>query len=135
MAAIGGDITEVRYSHPTLGPGVFFAKAGETSTLDLGGVRSNDETSGIDGSGEPVFQLTNTRGSMEMVVSNDDKEREDLFKAIELAGSPIMADWTMLHSNGTIYGMSGKPVGDLNGDLMAATFTLKVSGTKVRKIQ
>ena len=135
MAAIGGDITEVRYSHPTLGSGVFFAKAGETSTLNPGGIRSNDEDQGMDGSGEPIYQLTRTRGYLEMVVSNDDKEHEDLFKAIALAGDPVSAEWTMTHINGTIYGMTGKPVGDLNGDLMAATFTLKVSGTNVRKIQ
>lgn len=49
-------------------------------------------------------------------------------KLADLAGSPLPADWTGTHISGAIHGGKGKPVGDIQGDSGAATFTLKISG-------
>jgi hypothetical protein len=133
--AVGGDIIEITYNHPTLGSGVIYPKASEDSTYDLGGFRSNDEASGIDGGGNMIDQINRVRWSFEVAVSWDMNIREDLDRLVELAGSPVQADWTFTHINGTVFGGTGKPVGDMQGNGNQATFALKVSGGgKLKKI-
>jgi len=135
MAAIGGDILEVTYNHPTLGSGTIFPKAAEDSTLDLGGFRGNDDANMIDGSGGTIRQLNRARWSAEVTVAWDMNSRTELEKLTALAGDPVEADWTFSHINGTVYGGTGAPVGDMQGNGNAATFTLKVSGGgKLKKI-
>lgn len=132
--AVGGDILEVTYNHPTLGSGTFFPKSSESSTYDPGGFRSKDESSGIDGSGTPIDTMNQVRGFFEVTVSNDMNTAMDLEKAAALAASPIAASWVFSCINGVSYGGSGKPVGDLNADVDKATFKLKVAGTVFKKI-
>jgi hypothetical protein len=47
-----------------------------------------------------------------------------------LSASPILADWTFTHINGTIWGGKGKPVGDLNGNTNTAQMSLKIAGER-----
>ena len=128
MAAVGGDIKEVTYNHPTLGSGSFFPKAGEDSTYDLGGLRINDDANGIDGAGNAIIQMNMARWSFEIVISHAMNDREEAQKIKDLASNPQPADWTFSHINGAIYGGKGWPVGDLNFNGNAGTATLKVSG-------
>lgn len=133
--AVGGDIIEATYNHPTVGSGILFAKAAEDSTFDLGGFRSSDEANGVDGGGNMIDQLNRVRWSMDLVVAWDMNTREDLENITAMTESPELADWTFSHVNGTVYGGKGKPVGDLQGNGNAATFPLKVSGGgKLKKI-
>lgn len=133
--AVGGDIVEITFNHPTVGSGVLFPKAGEDSTFDTGGFRSNDDANMVAGNGEMIDQMNRVRWSLEAVIAWDMNTRGDLEKMVELAGSPVEAEWTVTNINGTVYGGTGKPVGDLQGNGNAATFTLKVSGgQKMKKI-
>jgi len=134
MASTGGDILEMRYNHPTLGQGVFYPKSNEGNTFDLGGFRNADDQNMISGDAEPIYQMNRVRSTVEIVVANDMNERNDLQLAIDLASSPIAAEWAISHVNGTVWGMTGKPVGDLQSDVNAATFTLKIGGGIMRKI-
>jgi hypothetical protein len=135
MGAIGGDITEITYNHPTLGSGTIFPKGGEDSTYDLGGFRGADDANMVDGSGAPIRQLNRVRWSFEVSVAWDMNNREELEKLTALAGDPVEAEWTITHINGTVHGGTGAPVGDMQGNGNAATFTLKVSGGgKLKKI-
>jgi len=134
MASNGGDILEVRYSNPDLGDGVFYPKANEGNTLDLGGYRTGDDANMISGDGQPIYQTNLQRGFFEMVVANDMNERNDAFVASQLAASSKETNWTISHINGTVWGVTGKPVGDIQPDTNAATFTLKVSGGIITKI-
>ena len=134
MPTVGGDFIEVRVSHPVLGDHVFFPKSNEGNTFDPGGFKTNDDANGITGSGEPIWQMNNSRGFFEVVVANDANDRNDAQFASDLQSSPIPGDWTFSHVNGVVWGMTGKPVGDINVDTNAATFTLKVSGGKPVKI-
>ena len=132
---VGGDIIEVTYNHPTLGTGTFFPKAGEDSTFDLGGFRSNDEANGVTGSGQTIRQINNVRWSFEVACANDMNIAGELEKINDLSASPVEADWTVSHINGAIYKGKGSPVGDVQANGNAATFTLKVSGGgKMKKI-
>ena len=128
MAAVGGDILEISYNHPTLGTGRFFPKSGEDSTFDYGGIRGNDDANGVDGGGRTIRQLNAVRWSFETVVSWDANLSDELRQMTKLAGDPVEADWTITHINGTVYGGLGAPVGDIQSNGNAATMTLKVSG-------
>jgi len=126
--ATGGDIREIRYTHPTLGSGVIKPKANEDSTLDEGGYRSDDDASMITGDGEMIDKINAVRWSAECTPAWDMNIRADITQMRALAADPVQADWTVDHINGTVWGGTGKPVGDLQGNMNAATFTLKISG-------
>lgn len=133
MAAIGGDIIEITYNHPTLGSGVIYPKAAEDSTFDIGGFRSSDDANMIDGAGQMIDQMNRTRWSVETTVAWDMNTGLTLERLTQLTQSPVFAVWTVTHINGTIYGGKGKPVGDLQGNGNAATFTFKLAGGGVLK--
>lgn len=128
MSAIGGDIIEISYNHPTLGTATIFPKAAEDSTFDLGGFRSNDDANMVDGSGGVITQINRVRWSCEVTVAWDMNSREDLDKLTALAGNPVDAEWTISHFNGSVWRGTGRPVGDMQGNGNAATFPLKISG-------
>lgn len=133
--AVGGDIIEITFNHPTLGSGIIFPKSAEDSTFDPGGFTSNDDDNMIDGSGEMIDQLNRKRWSFEDTIAWDMNTREDLDKMQDLQSDPVLADWTITHINGTVWGGTGKPVGDLKGNGNAATFPLKLAGGgKMKKI-
>jgi hypothetical protein len=133
--AVGGDITEITYNHPTLGAGIVFPKSGEDTTWNLGGFRSNDDNQMVDGSGAMIDQMNRSRWFVESTVSWAMNDRQELEKLVALAESPVPADWTFSHVNGTVYGAKGKPVGDMDSNANQATFTLKVAGGgKLKKI-
>lgn len=135
MGNVGGDILEITFNHPTLGTGILFPKAAEDSTFDLGGKRSNDDANMIDGSGAMIDQINLVRWSFEQTIAWDMNTREDVGRLSELAGDPVLADWTITHINGTVWGGKGKPVGDVQGNGNAATFTLKLGGSgRLKKI-
>lgn len=131
--AVGGDITEITYNHPNLGTGVFYPKAAEDSSYDLGGFTSSDDANSIDGSGEMIDKMNRKRWFFQVVVSWDMNGRQELEKANQLASDPVSAEWTFTHINGTVYRGSGKPVGEITGNANNATFPLKVSGGGVLK--
>lgn len=128
MAVIAGDVTEITYNHPTLGTGTFFPKAGEDSTFDPGGLRSNDDANGVDGAGRSIKQLNRARWSFEGTIANDMNTENDLAKVAALAADPVDADWTFAHINGTVWKGKGSPVGDVGANGNAGTMSLKVSG-------
>lgn len=133
--ATGGDIQEITYNHPDLGSGTIFPKSNEESSFNLGGFRSDDDANGITGSGEMIDKINRVRPSIECTVAWDMNVREDLEKVSAMAESPKLADWTVTHVNGAIYGGKGKPVGDYTGSGNNATFTLKIAGGgKFKKI-
>jgi hypothetical protein len=125
---VGGDITEVTYNHPNLGSGTILPKADESSTYDLGGLRSDDTDSGVDGGGNVIDIMSRKRWSLEFTAAWDMNVRSELEKVVAMAADPIPAKWTFTHINGTVYQGTGKPVGDLQGAGKESTFPLKISG-------
>lgn len=128
MGAVGGDLTEITFNHPTIGQGSLFPKANEDSTLDPGGIRSNDDENAVDGGGNMIDQMNRKRASFECTIAWDDNVRGDLEKVRKLAGSAVPAQWTVTRIDGSVYRLTGKPVGDLKGNMNSATFPLKVAG-------
>jgi len=130
---VSGDITTLNYSHPTLGSGVLYAKAGEESTYSLGGIRTEDDVNSIDGGGQSIDVMKRERWFFEVPISWDMNDKEELEKLSQMAASPVPGDWTVSHINGIIYGGKGKPVGDVNGNGGAGTIAVKISGGGILK--
>lgn len=132
--ATGGDITEVTYNHPTIGQGSFFPKANEGNTFDPGGIRTADDANMISGSGALIAQKNRVRAHFEILIENDMNIRNDASVVAQLAADPVAADWTVSIINGTVWGGTGFPVGDIAPDVNASTFTLKVACGTFKKI-
>lgn len=124
----GGDILEISYKHPTVGAGTWFPKSSEDGTVDPGGYRAADDANMITGSGDMIDQINRVRWSFEGVVSWDMATVNELEQARLLAASPVLADWTITHINGTVWGGKGKPVGDINGNTNTAQMPIKLAG-------
>ncbi len=132
--AVGGDIIEITWNHPTLGTGILLPKSGEDNSYFPGGIITASDENMIDGGGNPIWQKNRRRGFFEAVVVNDQNNGEELQKMIDLTASPVPADWTFTIVNGTVYGGSGKPVDSFEGNINQATFTLRVEGGQFKKI-
>ena len=128
MNFIGGDITEVVCSHPTLGDFRFFPKANESFTLDPGGIRNNDDSSSVTGDGSMIVQKNRTLWSLEGPVAVNLLSAQEVENVPKLMESSESGVWTITHISGAIYKGTGLPVGDFNVDTNAANSTLKVAG-------
>jgi len=52
----------------------------------------------------------------------------DVYETVaKMAGSPVLADWTIEMINGSVLSGTGCPVGDLQLDTNAGTFSLKLA--------
>lgn len=134
MSYTGGDIIELRYSHPTLGDGIFEPKANEGNILDIGGIRATDDAAMITANGTVIDQLTRVRGSLECLCVNDMNLRNDINVARLLATDPVPAVWTATVINDAVWKFTGRPVGDIAADVNASTFTIKVAFSLAEKI-
>jgi len=134
MATVAGQITEITYNHPTIGSGTFFPKAGEGNTYDPGGIRTADDAAMISGGGGAIWQKNQVMGFFEVVIANDQNVRNDAQVIADLMADPVEADYTFSIINGTVFGCSGIPVGDVQPDVNAGTVTIKVASTDIKKI-
>ena len=125
--ATGGDILEITYNHPTVGSGRFFAKAKEDGTFKTGQPSSTDDDAGLDGGGNMIDTIQNSRWKFSVMVSWDMNDTNELEKVGLLAASPVQSDFTISSINGIVWGATGKPVGDYEGS-SNATFTLVLAG-------
>lgn len=132
--AVHGDIQEITFNHPTLGSGTFFPKAAEGNTFDPGGLRNSDDANSITGGGSLMIQKNRVRGFFEVVIENDMNIRNDANVIKELSASPLPAEWTLSHINGTVWSGNGVVVGDITPDMNAGTLTLKVVFAEFKKI-
>jgi len=134
--AVGGDIVEITFNHPSsnIGSGVFAAKSGEGNTYDTGGFRTEDDANSVTGSGSPIWKKNRKMGFFQIVVENDMNVNQNLEKIALMAAHPVPAEWTFTVINGAVYKGSGKPVGDITGNINDATVPLKVAGAEFKKI-
>lgn len=129
--AVGGDLIDVNWTHATLGQGTFYFKAGEDSSLKIGGFTSADEDGNIDGSGTRIDQLNRMVPYIKGTAVND-MSVGTLEQIQALASNPAPATYTFTWINGHVYKITGgKPVGDIEVNVNASTFDLKVAGSNV----
>lgn len=133
MASFGGDVIEITFNGGGKS-GVFFPKAGEGNTYDLGGVRTQDDNKSITSRGEAIWTQNNQMGFFQVLIANDMNVRQDLETLRDLAASLTEITWTFQIINGTKYRGTGMVVGDLTADIDKATVPLKVSAPSFKKI-
>lgn len=133
--AVGGDLIDVNWTHPNLGQGSFYFKAGEDSSLSIGGFISADEDSNIDGSGTRIDQLNRVVPYISGTAVND-MSVGTLEQLQELAANPVAGTYTFTWINGHVYKIAGgKPVGAIEANVNASTFDLKIAGSnKAQKL-
>jgi len=127
MGYTGGDILEITYNHPTIGSGTIFCKSNEDGTLDMGGLRTNDDANSVTGNGRMINQMNRALASFESTIAWDMTDNDELDKIGKLAESPVLADWTISSVSGAIWGAKGKPVGDIQGNTNTALIKLKLA--------
>lgn len=128
MSFTGGDIISVTYNHPVLGSGLLSCKSNEDGTIEPGGYRSNDDDNSVTGDGKFIDQINYRRASVELPpVSWDMTDTDEQEQLKKMAASSILADWTISHTSGQIWGGKGKPVGDIPGATNTAQITLKLA--------
>lgn len=128
MSNIGGDISEVTFKHPTVGDGVFTVKSGEDTSFDPGGFRNDDDANGITGNGIAIYKKNNMRWSFEAPYSWDMNTNNEIDLLKQIAESPLEADFTFSHVNGTVWAATGQVVGDIVGAMQDASIPIKLSG-------
>jgi hypothetical protein len=124
---IFGDTDEIVCQH-SLGEFRFSPKANESSTIDKGGVRANDDASQVTSNGQMMSQLNRVLWSWECPIAVDTISDNEMTNLAKLAAHPELGIWTFSLLSGTIYKGKGRPVGDLQADSNAGTMTLKVAG-------
>jgi len=127
MGFTGGDVKLISYNHPIFGSGTLYAKAGEDGTLNIGGYTSADDDANITGTGQMIDIITRKRGSFEILCVWDTVDIKELDTINDMAGSPVLGDWTVEHISGVVWGGKGKPVGDVIGSTGTSTFNLKLA--------
>lgn len=125
--AIAGDVKEITFNNADAGSGTFKPIAGEDSTFDLGGRRTLDEDV-ITSDGEKIDKISMMPWKYEATVRWASSTGLDLEKLVVLSGSLEPTDWTFELMDGTIYGGTGRPVGDLVGSAKDGTIPLKTTG-------
>jgi hypothetical protein len=130
MAFVGSDVQDVTYSNSVLGQGSLFCKAGESSNIDLGGLRSTDDKAMVTGNGKRINQSVMQCSHFELPpIAWDKTDKDELKKLSDLAGARVGTTWTVSFVDGTIYQMqNGYPVGDIKGDGYAGTIPLVLQG-------
>lgn len=121
-----GDVDEIVCQHPTVGEVRYKPKANETATVDLGGIRTNDDANQVTSDGTLMSQKNRVRGSIELPVAVDNSLTQ-LTKTQALTQSPELGTWTISLLNGAVFKGKGVPVGDQQYDSNAGTMTLKVA--------
>jgi len=133
MGAVGGDITKISFTHPTLPGATFFPKANEDSTFDLGGLRTDDDMNNVDGSGTMIKKITRNLWMVEATIAGDMNTSQELEALAALSGNPLDATWTVSHVNGAVYKGAGAVVGDVQLNANNATIKLKIAGGQTLK--
>jgi hypothetical protein len=128
MAVIGGDIVDISVAHDTVGVFSLRAKSAEDGTRDLGGFRNTDDVNSVDGGGQNIIIKNRFRWMFEATISSDDNVAEDMQKIVDVAASPLEANFTFTFASGVTMGATGTFVGDIQDATNTATMTVKMSG-------
>lgn len=122
----GGDITELKVEHPTIGSFTVEPKAKEDTESDSGGIRMNDDDAQITAAGTIILSGSRTRPYIQVTVATND----EITKKIEdWAESAELATITYTHINGVVKRGKAIPVGDIKPSTQNATVQVKLAGS------
>lgn len=131
MAFSGGDLVEVICNHPTLGAFTFAPYGGEDSTYEFGNGIPDDDDSSIAANGQFIDKLSIQRDKHTFVLAGSagDGTLESL---TALQKSLQLGNWTTTNINGTVYRITGKPVGRLSASGKDSKIEVMLAGTNLK---
>lgn len=128
MAYNGVEIVSIGVKH-TVGNVTLFPKAGETATLDVGGLMVEDDTASITASGESIYKFSNKRWKVEVPPIAWDRGTNDTLLTLKgIVESFEEASFTFELADGVIYKGKGRIVGELKGAAYDSNIPLIFSG-------
>jgi len=122
----GGDITELKVEHPTIGSFTLEPKANEDTESDRGGIRMNDDDAQITGAGNIILSGTRVRPYLQVTVATNNEITE---KLVQWAESAEEASITYTLINGDVIRGKAIPVGDIKPSTLNATVQIKLAGS------
>lgn len=129
MAYTGGDCIEVTCNHPVLGAFRFDPKGSEDTEVDMGGYVNNDDDASVTGAGQMIVTKNRKRWSVPVPPVGWDKDPDTLKALQQIQNSNVDSTWTFSFIDGRVYKGTGTIVGDLKGNVNAATVnSFKVAG-------
>lgn len=130
MAYTGSGVLEVTYNNPQVGQGTLYPKDGEDYKIDLGGKRSDDDTGNATTSGKRINKISVVCSKFELPpIAWDKTSKNELGIVQKLAGATVGTTFTVTCLDGNVFQMqNGYPVGDLEGEGMAATIAVTLQG-------
>ena len=132
MTKGSGDITEIKVIHKTVGSKVFFVKAGEAVTFDLGGYSSERMVTGNAGGHKSLAAKPWEVGNAVLETIPGDDGVEFLQ---DIQNDPEDATIEVSHINGSVYKGKGSIEGDLKEDVKEGFTTVTFTGSgKLEKI-
>lgn len=123
-----GDVREIVLQHPTLGEFRFSTKSNESYTMDIGGIRVNDDANQITGNGQPIYQKNVVRWFFEGPLIVNLITGKELLDLNKIALSVDESTFTFALATGSVYTAKGMPVGDMQVDSNNAQVSIKFSG-------
>lgn len=129
----GGDLKEFTFNNAIVGSGRCFSKEGETHSIVLGGLMTNDDDSNIDSGGNFIAENTVIPWSYEATMVFDEMnpnrmEVETLQAIINSQGVGTLTTMTFTNRNNITYTGVGMLVGKIQGDRQKSTFSFKAMG-------
>lgn len=131
MAYSGGDTPEITCNHPTLGMFSFEGYGGEDWTYNKSNKVADDDDAAIGANGTFIDKRTSTRDSVSGPVAGSpgDNTFENL---VLLQSDTVLGVWTVANANGSVYKLTGKPVGQIAMSAMDSKIALKIAGSNLQ---
>lgn len=123
-----GDIDEIVCNHNGQ-TYRYFPKANETSNIDPGGIRVNDDANQITSNGIIMRQMNRVRWKVDGPIACDTLSGAEFTSLKLMSASPAQGTWQFALKSGAILKGVGSPVGDLSYDSNAGTLALTISGS------
>ena len=123
----GGILQELTCNHPNLGRFSFDPSGSEDCTVDEGGIVSNDDDTMSSASGAFVDSMTMQRDTLSCTIMSSPGDGK--YEALRsLSQSTVLGSWTATNINGTVYKITGKPVGRFTNSQLNSTVEVKLAG-------
>jgi hypothetical protein len=129
----GGDLKEFTWNNGVVGSGRCFSKEGETHSIVLGGLMTNDDDANLDSGGNFINEMSAIPWSYEATMVFDEMnsnrmEIETLQAIINSQANGTQTTMTFTNRNNITYTGVGMLVGKIQGDRQKSTFSFKAMG-------
>jgi len=124
----GGDLKEATCNHPSLGLSSYDPYGGEDSTYSIGSNTSDDDDTKATASGGFIDSMSTKRDTFSCCFAGSPGDGK-YEKLIAHRANTQLGVWTFTNTNGRVYRLTGKPVGDISMSGKDSKIEVKFAGT------